>query len=73
MVDYREIKKLTNDFYEKYGGMMTITDVARELGTSRSVAKRWLEERVPGIKVGERIKYESRMVAKAIVNARGFY
>lgn len=74
MANYREINALASDFFEKYGGMMTLTQVGRELGVgSRQTAKKFVEDReVPGVAVGERVKYESRLVAKAIVSARGF-
>lgn len=74
MANYREINSLADDFLNRYGGMMTLTDVGKELGVgSRQTAKKFVEAReIPGITVGERIKYESRLVAKAIVNARGF-
>lgn len=74
MANYREINLLADDFFAKYGGMMTLTQVGKELGVgSRQTAKKFVEDRaVPGVTVGERVKYESRLVAKAIVNARGF-
>lgn len=74
MANYRDIKALTEDFFDRYGGMMTLTDVGKELGVgSRQTAKKFVESReIPGVTVGERVKYESRLVAKAIVNARGF-
>lgn len=74
MANNREIKALADDFWNRYGGMMTLTDVSKELGVgSRQTAKKFVDAReIPGIVVGDRIKYESRQVAKAIVNARGF-
>lgn len=72
MADYRQINAVYNEMYERFGGMMTLSDVATELGTSRTVAKRWAEENVPGTMIGERVKYETRLVAKSIVNKRGF-
>lgn len=72
MADYRQINAVYNEMYERFGGMMTLSDVATELGTSRAVAKRWAEENVPGTMIGERVKYETRLVAKSIVNKRGF-
>lgn len=72
MADYREIRKLYDELFERYHGMMTKSDVAQELGTGREAAGTWLEEaEVPGIIVGKRIKWETRLVARAIVNARG--
>lgn len=55
-----------------YGGMMTTSDVTRELGLgSRVSAKAWLiEHRIPGVLIGKRIKYETDAVAAEIVNGR---
>lgn len=75
MADYREIRKLADELFERYGGMMTLSDVAIELGKAgRSTAKKFLEDHdVPGIKVGVYPRWESKLVARAIVNARGMY
>lgn len=69
--DYRETKALAEDFLARYGGMMSITDLARELGTNRENAKRWAMEKGIGIQVNKRIKVESRVFAREIVRARG--
>lgn len=72
MADYREINSVSKELRELYGGSMSISDLMIELGTNRIGAKRWVADRVPGIKVGKRIRYEVRLVAKAIVDQRGF-
>lgn len=74
MADYREVSKLADDFYQKYGGMMTLSDVALELGrASRDTAKKWLSDHdIPGVQVGAYPRWESRLIAKAIVGLRGF-
>lgn len=56
--------------YERYGGMMTVTDVSKELGVNRQGAADWLKGRVKGCQVGKRIKFETDQVAKAICNSR---
>lgn len=71
MAYYRDVKVLADDFIERYGGMMTVTDLAKELGTCREYAKKWGMEKGLGIMINSRIKFESRLVAKAIVNGRG--
>ncbi len=71
MAYYKDIQVLADDFIERYGGMMTVTDLAKELGTCREYAKKWGVEKGLGIIINSRIKFESRLVAKAIVNARG--
>lgn len=78
----REVKavpgKLYTDIAEKrkllreiYGGMMTLTDVARELGRDRSVARAWVRELGLGTQIGKRVYYETDEIAKAIVQGRG--
>ena len=54
-----------------YGGMMSLTDVARELSVTRDVARAWVRERSLGVQIGKRVRYETDEVAKAIVMARG--
>ena len=72
MADYREINALKEDMFERYGGLMTVADLERELGVNRAIAKKWAQDNVPGVMIGKRVRYETRLVAKAIVNARGF-
>lgn len=72
MTDYREMAAVKNEMYDRYGGLMTVADLEKELGVTRAVAKKWAEDNVPGVMIGKRVKYETRLVAKAIVNARGF-
>lgn len=67
-----DVKEKRKIMYERYGGMMTVTDVSKELGVSRQGAADWLEGRVKGCQVGKRIKFETDMVAKAICDIRGF-
>ena len=69
--------KLYNDIAEKrkimrdiYGGMMTLTDVAKELGRTRGVARTWVKSLGLGSQIGKRIYYETDEIAKAIVLAR---
>ena len=72
MADYRTVNTVKNEMYDRYGGMMTVADLMAELGVNRAVAKKWAEDNVPGVKIGKRVKYETRLVARAIVDARGF-
>lgn len=67
-----EVQEKQRVLYNRYGGMMTVQDVARELGTGRGAAKEWLEGRVKGCPIGKRVKYETDQVARAIVAVRGF-
>lgn len=55
-----------------YGGMMTLSEVSRELGyRSRTAARDWLESHmVPEVLIGVVPRYESDVVAKVIVDSR---
>lgn len=68
--EVREKAKVLRDIY---GGMMTVVDLTRELGYgSRGSARAWLAASdVPGVRVGRSIRYETDLVAKAIVDRRG--
>lgn len=61
--------------YERHGGIMSPVDVAREAGYApRSVnGDRWAREHdIPPIRMGPRKRgYETDLVAKSIVMARG--
>ena len=63
-----EKRKIMRDLY---GGMMTLTDVAKELCSNRDVARAWVRSLGLGVQVGKRVRYETDEVAKAIVQARG--
>lgn len=70
--------KLYNDIAEKrkilrelYSGMMTLTDVAKELGVKRDVARAWVRGLGLGTQIGKRVYYETDEIAKAIVQGRG--
>jgi len=66
----REKQKALRDIY---GGMMTTTDLTKELGySSRSSARAWLRETsIPGVRMGNQIRYATDLVAKTIVDRRG--
>lgn len=74
MADYREARTVYDEMYRKYGGMMNLREIRNELGrVGADTAKRWLNDRgVPGTLIGAKPRWETRLVAKAIVNARGF-
>lgn len=74
MANYREERAVRDDLEKKYGGMMNLSEIREELGrTSGDTAKKWLEKHgVPGILVGVKPRWETKLVAKAIVNSRGF-
>lgn len=74
---YREIEQKEQYLRNQYGGgMMSFKDVGRELGFStysvRSIQKAIDDLGIPAVKVGSnRPKYETHLVAKAIVERRG--
>ncbi len=68
---YTNIAEKRKIMRELYGGMMTLTDVARELSVNRDVALAWVHSLGLGVQVGKRVRYETDEVAKAIVRARG--
>lgn len=68
---YTNIAEKRKIMREIYGGMMTLTDVARELGRNRDVARAWVRELGLGIQIGKRVYYETDEIAKAIVQGRG--
>lgn len=55
----------------EYGGMMTLTDVARELSSGRDTARVFVREHGLGQQVGKRVRYETDEIAKALVQGRG--
>ena len=71
--DYREIYKKRDEMYDRYGGMMTLAQVKKELGvTDDRTAKDMLRDLgVEPIKLGRSKKYETYLLAKALVNRRG--
>ena len=68
---YTDIAEKRKILREIYGGMMTLTDVAKELSVTRSVARAWVRELGLGSQIGKRIYYETDEIAKAIVQGRG--
>lgn len=71
--NYREIYKKRDEMYDRYGGMMTMVQVKMELGvTDNRTAKEILRDLgVEPIRLGRSLKYETDMLARAIVNRRG--
>ena len=69
---YTDIAEKRKLLREIYGGMMTLTDVAKELGNrDRSVARAWVRSLGLGTQIGKRVYYETDEIAKAIVHGRG--
>lgn len=68
---YREIDSKRKIMREIYGGMMTAEDLQKELGMRSDHAASLMLENGFGIRIGKRIKFETDMVAKFIVEQRG--
>lgn len=71
----REIREKRNILRQEYGGMMSPTDLMRELGyRSPQSMKRWTREvGLLGTKIGARVKYDTDSVARILVNMKGMY
>lgn len=68
---YNEIREKRNILRDLYGGMMTLADLSRELGMKPEDAKAWAMEQGLCIQLGKRLKVETDMLAKFIVQRRG--
>lgn len=71
----KEIAEKRRWLHERYGGIMSPTDLARELGyyPKPQDGDRWAQEHeIPAVRLGPRKRgYEIDLVAKAIVQSRG--
>lgn len=71
----REIAEKRRLLYQRHGGIMSPTDLAREVGyCARPVmgAKWAAEHDIPAVRMGPHKRgYETDLVAKAIVQGRG--
>lgn len=70
---YEKIRKKSDAMYKRYGGMMTTTDLSKELGVNRDAAKAWAQSQGIGNRIGKRVKYETDEVARRIVETRGMW
>lgn len=70
---YEKVRKKADELYRRYGGMMTTTDLSKELGVNRDAAKAWARSEGIGNRIGKRIKYETDEVARRIVETRGMW
>lgn len=70
---YREIREKAEEITDRSGPMLDGEALAREIGVSdKRTAAKWAKEHdVPGTKVGRFIRFEARLVAQALVMARG--
>ncbi len=71
--NYREVYKKRDEMYDRYGGMMTLAQVKKELGVTDSRTAREMLRglEVEPIKLGRSKKYETSLLAKALVSRRG--
>ena len=70
---YKEIERKQTILRGLYGGMMTMTEVKRELGlaSDTSVREALREVEIPASKIGRRKMYETDLLAKRLVEVRG--
>ena len=69
---YNEIAEKRRTMREIYGGMMSLTELTRELGLKdKRVAKAWALQHGIGNQIGRWVKYDTDTVAKTIVMGRG--
>lgn len=70
---YKDIREKRGILREVYGGMMTVADLARELGYSdRKSARRAAEEMgLQATRIGRLKRYDTDLVAKALIDGRG--
>lgn len=68
---YEEIEKKYKILYERYGGMMKLSDLTKELSANRRTALDWAREHSVGIRVGNQYRFETDQVASQIVRGRG--
>lgn len=69
----KAVKEKRDILRELYGGMMTVADLTIELGyKDRKSTKEWITQvALPGTMVGSRIRYDTDLVARTLVDARG--
>lgn len=68
---HTEIRAKRNILREIYGGMMSANDLHRELGMEPEAASKLMLANGIGNRIGKRVKFETDMVAKFIVERRG--
>lgn len=69
---HNEIAEKRRTLRSIYGGMMSLTDLTRELGLKdRRAAKAWATQNGIGNQVGRYVRFDTDCVAKIIVMGRG--
>lgn len=66
-----EVKAKRDILRSIYGGMMSLSDLCQEIGMNKDRARAWAKEHEVGALIGTRVKYDTDLVAKAIVYSRG--
>lgn len=58
---------------KEYGGMMTLQQLAQELGYASTISARsWVSAHfIEGVRMGRTVRYETDVVAKVIADSRG--
>ncbi|MCD8376771.1 MAG: hypothetical protein LUD69_07485 [Oscillospiraceae bacterium] len=70
---YREIAEKRRILRQEYGGLMTVSELGREVGYKDSRdARRWAQEvGLEPVQMGRKVKYDVDQLAKIIVMRRG--
>lgn len=69
---YNDIAAKARTLREVYGGMLSLTQLTRELGLKdQRAAKAWAAEHGIGNQIGPRVRYDADQIAKALVMGRG--
>ena len=68
-----EIRKKNEILQELYGEYLTTTELKKELGCSWDLAKEFGRMYNLEISLGKRVRYDTKRLAKTIVQLRGAY
>ena len=71
---YNAVREKRDILRSIYGGMMTLADLTKELWySSRKSAAKWVESvELDGTRVGKSVRYDTDLVARKLVDGRGF-
>lgn len=70
---YKAVAEKRRILRDEYGGMMTLVELGKELGYKcQKSTKAWVREHfLEGVQMGRGVRYETDLVARIIVDARG--
>lgn len=68
---HKDVAEKRKIMRELYGGLMTAEDLQKEFGMRADQASALMKEKGFGVLIGKRIKFDTDLVAKYIVEKRG--